>query len=309
MGGCRYVDCIPVASNVCSVVWEWKEPQFIWFQLLFRFTLVSAISQSILCPWGTPRNIVNIITRIHFYSFQSKPNFQACKTIKFFGILAILSILFIGGLVVSVKVGGGGDLHNMDAYMVILAISAVFICHHSLDITSEAHTGKPFFWPSVLLAAVVPITLLLGSVVPLPLDEEGGRNVLKIINAITSEVSDQGGRILFITQRHLLTFGNIQDVPVIPEYEILTLNEMAISGNEKYLSQFYQDLNDHKFDLIVADYQYGRPKQQRYSFGRENDLWTLNAGRYLTCEYIPFLTFQEYNIQLLIPRIVNPTCP
>lgn len=226
-----------------------------------------------------------------------------------FGILAILSILFIGGLVVSVKVGGGGDLHNMDAYMVLLAITAVLLSHHSLDITSESHTGRPFFWPSFILAAVVPITLLLGAVVPLPLDEDGGRNVLKIINAITSEVSDHGGRILFITQRHLLTFGNITDVPLIPEYEILTLNEMAISGNEKYLSQFYQDLNDHKFDLIVADYQYGRPKQQRYSFGRENDLWTLNAGRYLTCEYIPFLTFQEYNIQLLIPRIMNPTCP
>jgi hypothetical protein len=208
-----------------------------------------------------------------------------------------------------VKVGGGGDLHNMDAFMVMLAVSIVLICHNLVDFTRVAEPIKPYFWPSVVLAAVIPITLSLGAVAPVSYDDKGANEVLKIMDALVTGVTSHGGKVLFITQRHLLTFGMIKDVPLIPEYEILTLNEMALSNNEKYLSKFYQDLNEHIYDLIIADFQFGILKQQEYAFGRENDLWTLNAGRYLTCEYIPFLTFKEYNIQLFLPKINNPTCP
>ncbi|HAV78970.1 MAG TPA: hypothetical protein DCX53_16595, partial [Anaerolineae bacterium] len=37
-------------------------------------------------------------------------------------IFAALLVLFLGGLVVSLKIGGGADLHNMDAYFVLLLI-------------------------------------------------------------------------------------------------------------------------------------------------------------------------------------------
>ncbi|MFO7583629.1 MAG: hypothetical protein R6W69_02785, partial [Anaerolineales bacterium] len=39
---------------------------------------------------------------------------QRLHPIRWGGVLAILLVLFGGGLVVSVKIGGGGDLHNMD---------------------------------------------------------------------------------------------------------------------------------------------------------------------------------------------------
>ncbi len=42
--------------------------------------------------------------------------------LRWFGAAAMLFILLGGGLVVSTKIGGGGDLHNMDAYMVLLAL-------------------------------------------------------------------------------------------------------------------------------------------------------------------------------------------
>ena len=41
-------------------------------------------------------------------------------------LLLILLIFFAGGIVVSVKIGGGSNLHNMDAFLVFLLVAAVY---------------------------------------------------------------------------------------------------------------------------------------------------------------------------------------
>ena len=48
----------------------------------------------------------------------------AWHPIRLLGLAGMLVVLFSGGLVVSVKIGGGGDLHNMDAFMTLLGIIA-----------------------------------------------------------------------------------------------------------------------------------------------------------------------------------------
>ena len=53
-------------------------------------------------------------------------HFQNLHLLRWLGLLAMLFILLAGGLVVSTKIGGGGDLHNMDAYMVLLALISVY---------------------------------------------------------------------------------------------------------------------------------------------------------------------------------------
>ncbi len=47
--------------------------------------------------------------------------------LRWYGLMALLAVLLVGGLVVSTKIGGGGDLHNMDAYMVLLGMIAAYI--------------------------------------------------------------------------------------------------------------------------------------------------------------------------------------
>ncbi len=51
----------------------------------------------------------------------------AWHPIRLMGLAGMLVVLFAGGLVVSVKIGGGGDLHNMDAYMTLLGIVAGYL--------------------------------------------------------------------------------------------------------------------------------------------------------------------------------------
>ena len=51
---------------------------------------------------------------------------HSVHTLRWFALLAMLLILLVGGLIVSTKIGGGGDLHNMDAYLVLLAIIVAY---------------------------------------------------------------------------------------------------------------------------------------------------------------------------------------
>ncbi len=47
--------------------------------------------------------------------------------IRILGLAAILGVLFVGGVIVSVKIGGGSNLHNLDAYLALLLVIGSYI--------------------------------------------------------------------------------------------------------------------------------------------------------------------------------------
>ena len=107
--------------------------------------------------------------------------------------------------------------------------------------------------------------------------------------------------MLFISQRHLLTFDIVQDIPLVPEYETVFLMEMAMSGNQAYLDNFYNDLREGRFGLIIVatlerDYQ-GRS----HAFGEENDAWVREVSEPILCYYAPLETLDSPRLQLLVP--------
>ena len=68
------------------------------------------------------------------------------------GLAIMLLILLAGGLVVSTKIGGGGDLHNMDAYMVMLALIGVyFMCQRVEPEAPSASRFEAVTWPIIAL--------------------------------------------------------------------------------------------------------------------------------------------------------------
>jgi hypothetical protein len=98
----------------------------------------------------------------------------------------------------------------------------------------------------------------------------------------------------------------IPNVRAIPEYEVVTLTEMAISNNQPYLEQFRRDLKEHRFAAIVA-------RRQNFEvlsgdFGEENDAWNEQVAYYLLCEYQPVLSIESSNIEVFAPR-ATPECP
>lgn len=213
------------------------------------------------------------------------------------GLIAVLLVFFTGGLVVSVKIGGGSNLHNMDAYMALLWVIASMIFFDKLAL-EKAPTASPtmpltpsmqFSWPQFWAALSIVIILFfsfLDNAVrpPLPGQTTTDRG-LAIIAQRAAEAHQQGGEILFISNRHLLTFGYISGVPLFPDYERVFLMEMAMANDAAYLDRLRQDLENNRFSLIISEPLYVRIKDETAEFGEENNIWIKQVVRLIRCYY------------------------
>ncbi|MEW5827933.1 MAG: hypothetical protein AB1846_03515 [Chloroflexota bacterium] len=240
------------------------------------------------------------------------------------GILAALAALFLGGIVVSLKIGGGGDLHNLDAYIVMLMLVGGYAVFgriapdqkiQSQETLESGDAGVQNLLilrrlPWVLLSALIPAWFALqqvggpvGSV-----DPAAAQTTLAEVRQRVESAAANGDPVLFISQRHLLAFGEV-DVPLVTDYEKDFLIEMVMSGNVEYLGQFYDDLYHRRFGLIVVEpqvYAFAGPDDH---FGPENNAWVRKITRPILCDYEPVATYPEYNLQLLAPRAGPQECP
>jgi hypothetical protein len=226
---------------------------------------------------------------------------RALHALRWFVLLAMLFILLVGGLIVSTKIGGGGDLHNMDAYLVLLAIIvAYFLSGREVPETDRAEPGAGAPWYIVAPLLLIPVgfaILRIGE----PFTYDANRS-----NADLSAVSDairgysQSGEILFLYERQLLTFGLVPPVPLVQEDEVVSLMEMAISGNEPYLAHFYGDLASHRFAAIVAHPQ--NLGVETGDFIEESNVWNRLVAQPMLCQYKPALTLAYSRVQILVPR-------
>jgi hypothetical protein len=225
----------------------------------------------------------------------------ALHSLRLVVLASMLLILLAGGLVVSTKIGGGGDLHNMDAYLVMLALLGCY-CLWGRPVAEKRHDLPAWTAPSgiALLTILVPVAFSLlrfGG----PLAYDASRAAAEL-STLRQEVLTyrEGGEVLFMYERHLLTFGMIPGVSLVPDYEVVTLMEMAISGNEAYLGKYYEDLQAHRFGAIVAHPQ--NLGVETGDFIEENDAWSRLVGQPLLCQYKPALTLQYSKVQILVPR-------
>ncbi len=212
------------------------------------------------------------------------------------GCLAVLG----GGLVASVKIGGGNNLHNLDMFLV----SLVFLAGLALRGKSEAALGGwPFLARSLLVVALLLpawTTIRTSGVLNLP-TAESTRKALEVIRS-QAAAAQQTGQVLFIDQRQLLTFGYVRGVDLVPEYEKKYMMDQAMASDAEYFAGFYRDLAAQRFSLIVSDMQFTLLKDGTYAFGEENNAWVNWVAKPLLCYYTPLRTMQNVDIQLLVPN-------
>ncbi len=222
-------------------------------------------------------------------------------------IFIIVSVLFAGGLVVSVKIGGGTNLHNLDAFMVFLWVVAAYM----LTAGYAPQRGKPALltvpaWLTTLVVSI-PVLFAVYSGGPLNLPEARVADAaLADIQQLVAEHVAKGEEVLFISQRHLLTF-HMVDAPLVHEYEKLFLMEMAISGNQPYLERFWDNLEDHRFALIITDplHEYFYTESQD-DLAAENNAWVQHVSVPTLCAYETLRLYPELGIEVLQPR--RPKC-
>ncbi|MBU1660845.1 MAG: hypothetical protein KKD28_05165, partial [Chloroflexi bacterium] len=150
--------------------------------------------------------------------FHLRQTLRVWHPIRILGLGAILLTLFVGGLAVSVKIGGGSNLHNLDAYIVLLLIVGAYLYYGQFSPETPTGTSGVFRRISnwVLGFAIgVPVCLSLLSGVPVQSRNSAQvENALQELRRTTSQAAMAGEDVLFISNRHLLLFDLIPDVPL-----------------------------------------------------------------------------------------------
>jgi hypothetical protein len=241
--------------------------------------------------------------------------------IRLVGLAAILFLLFAGGVVVSVKIGGGSNLHNLDAYLALLLVIGSYIYfdrfmpdnpakinENDQEIQQPA-LNKLYKTIEVILIAgtlAIPLyfTLTTGGQLPVR-DFATTKAALQSINSAAQDAVSKGGEVLFINQRHLLTFDSIDQVPLVLEDELVFLMEMAMSDNSAYLNIFNKDVSSQRFALIVSEPLTTQYQGRSHGFGEENDAWVERVSEPILCYYEPAEKLDSVGVVLYIPR-TNP---
>ena len=253
-----------------------------------------------------------------------------------FAIAASLFAFLVVGLVASVKIGGGGDLHNLDMFFIGLMFTGALAWRtigyqwiRSMDVMPVGI--RLFLVALIAIPAYKPLSLMtpiattkdIQTVVtladispadplpdPLPETLPSKQDTESALEDIRREVARaaSAGEVLFMDQRQLLTFGFIDGVPLVPDYDKKVLIDKAMSADTQYFEGFYRDLAAHRFSLIITSPLHKRLDDVGDPFGDENNAWVDWVAKPLLCYYQPLELYKKVNVQLLVPRTEIMEC-
>jgi hypothetical protein len=229
--------------------------------------------------------------------------------IRWAGLIIMLIALFAGSAVVSTKIGGGGDLHNMDTYAVMIGIIGLYFFSGRVQLEPGFADLEVRPSPAIAMALVTPLLLLIPMLSPYPqFNRTGNQQVHQQLVNIVNEVG-KNGPVLFINDRELVAMGDV-NVPLVYDYEVVTLMEMAMSGNQPYLHKFYNDLAEHHFAAIISGRQNLVIKENGV-FSEENNVWNIRISPYILCNYESSMTLDAdgTRIEIYVPRMRPENCP
>ena len=215
---------------------------------------------------------------------------------------ALLAFLVVG-IIISVKIGGGSNLHNLDMFLICI----VFIAGLAWKATASEwlhSTNQRSSWIHLVLviAAIQPISAFMMSAAPIRLPPQV--IIDDALGNLRSAAKDakENGDILFLDHRQLLTFGYVEDIPLVPEYEKKWMMDEAMAANAVFFEPFYQDLINQRFSLIVTELMFMKYQGENAEFGNENDAWVEWVSIPVLCYYDEIATFTDVGLQLLAPR-------
>jgi len=226
-------------------------------------------------------------------------------------IFAALFVLFLGGLVVSLKIGGGANVHNMDAYFSLLLIVIAYLVFARYR-TEAGETAQPvaLHWLVIILLLINPVWSFIQFGVGFgSYDSTRTQSVMTSLQNYVDRSNAQGGEILFITQRHLISMHMLKGVTLVPEYEREDLMEIAMANNVGALAKFREDMENQRFALILVDPLNYNILSKRRSFAEENNVWVTRIMKHILCNYREEAIFPADEIALYVPQEGARQCP
>lgn len=230
------------------------------------------------------------------------PRVKAWHPLRSLALFAILAVFLVGGIVVSVKIGGGSNLHNLDAFLVLMATVTgyTYLGRYIPDWLENKRPAK-VAWVWLALAIMIPIIAVINPKADVYQLSPAYDKQLSSLQSLLDQSSQQGGKPLFITQRYLVTFGMLQHVVMAPDYERIFLMEMAMADNQAYLKVFENDLATHRYAYIIFEPLTGGLQTTENAFSEENNAWYTHVTMTLLKYYQLKVNYPALDIAVLEP--------
>lgn len=222
--------------------------------------------------------------------------------IRLTGLVSMLLVLLVGGFIVSAKIGGGSNLHNLDGYLTLSLTIGLYILFDRFIPDVQPASSPRAFSPLTVTLAILAVTFFtVSTAFPALPSRDRHEDSLARLQGLVDETVANDGQVLFISQRHLLTFGYIKGVPLVPEYDNIDLMEFAMSNYRPLIDQFHADIAAHKYALIIAPTPPGQLKDQDDAFAEENNAWVKRVSIPMLREYRIIAEFPEGDFVVLAP--------
>jgi hypothetical protein len=275
----------------------------LWYRLFPNGTYGPGILAASLLAFAPPLALI---------AYKILPGLRTWAPIRLLGLAGVLAAFFVSGVVVSVKIGGGGNLHNLDNFILFLAVIVLYGYFDRMpgDRTSEAAPRRAVAGASallgvlVLLAAAMPLMTAADTLSPIPQPKANPARQAEVTAILQKLIDRQGGKgpVLFITERQLVTFHTLQVASFEPEYEKVFLMEMVMSGNQAYLERFHNDLAQHHFSLIVTERMNSNIQDDTHAFSEENNLYVERVEMPVHAAYQLVQQFDDMNLDVYAPK-------
>jgi len=285
-----------------EVVYSYATSDLLWYRLWPNPSYPIGILPSILLVTGP----ILVFVALAFVKWGKNHH-----AIRIALLATALTILFAGGLVVSVKIGGGTNLHNLDAFITLLAIISAYLFYGTDQGSRKQMISYKPHWVHLTLVVMIPAIFAVTYGGPIPkLDYEAADYVVNSLQFEVDKAKNQypDKEILFVTERQLITFGYLEGVDLVSDYEKMILTEMAMGNVRVYLDQFAEDIKNQRFSLIIHNVLPGYYKDpQTYSFAEENNVYLERVASVIRCYYEPKKLLIPYHIHILTPS-EEPLC-
>ncbi|MDI6768282.1 MAG: hypothetical protein QMD04_01240 [Anaerolineales bacterium] len=231
------------------------------------------------------------------------------KQLHWFRLLAIagiLAVLFAGSTLISLRAGGGYDFHNYDTFLLLIFLCSCFLGLGSVRLDSPQNHERCMLADFRVLAFIVLIPVLFAyswltpaPSYPIQLAQES----LGEINLVIKDARQDDRPILFIDNRQLLIYRMIQDVDIFVPYEKTELMEMAMARNTIFRDQFWADIEDKRFSLIISE-TLKHWHQNRYAapYWYENNIWIDYISSTILNFYTPVYTNSDLDVSIYAPK-------
>jgi len=213
----------------------------------------------------------------------------------------ILAVYFIGSTVVSIKIGGGSNLHNFDSFLVLFLLVSVLKIGET-DKNHENGENHNHHSRQRILAAIIPVTiiLLMNPAVFIEPDARLADEEIPLLQGLIDKQA-RGNQILCLSDCQLFTFGTLDAGRVDVRYEKIFLMEMAMAGNDAFLNQLEEDLQLGQYSLLFSDRLTTNTQSTSQAFSEENNSWVNHISRLVLKYYTPVLDEKRLNLQVLRP--------